>query len=255
MVSEKLVRATTLGAAAIFALAMSVTQSMAQDKGKAAPAAKPAAAAQPAAAGDKKPDIWYKLCFDVPIPEQTKEGEKPKKPEELKKTNVCITQVDIRDNATAFLIGKLAVRQGQNQPKPSLLAMLPLGSLLPAGAFVKIDDQEPIRLAYNTCDQAGCYADAEVEPAIIDKMKTGKQVAYLGIDVTGRQLAIPLPLEGFAKTIEGTPIPIEKYTEDQKKIAEVIRGKLQELRKQQEDAAKNGQGAAPAAPAAPAGKK
>ena len=84
--------------------------------------------------------------------------------------------------------------------------MLPLGSLLPAGAFVKVDDKEPIRLAYNTCDQAGCYADAEVEPAIIDQMKTGKQVAYLGIDVTGRQLAIPLPLEGFAKTIEGTPI-------------------------------------------------
>ncbi len=141
----------------------------------------------------------------------------------MKKVNVCLTQVDIRDNATAILIGKLAVRQAQNQPKPSILAMLPLGSLLPAGALVKVDDKEPIKLAYNTCDQAGCYAEAEVEPALVEQMKTGKQVAYLGIDVTGRQLAIPLPLEGFAKAVNGAPVPEDKYREDQRKIADVIR--------------------------------
>ena len=52
MVSEKLVRATTLGAAAIFALALSVTQSMAQDKGKGA-CSETGCAAQPAAAGER----------------------------------------------------------------------------------------------------------------------------------------------------------------------------------------------------------
>jgi invasion protein IalB len=250
MVFAKLVKAATFGVAAGMALTLGVTAGMAQGKDKAAPAA-----------GAQAPvDIWYKLCIDVPTPEPTKAGEQPKpqKPEEMKKTNVCLTQVDVRDNATAILIGKLAVRQIAGQPKPQLLAMLPLGSHLPAGALVKIDDKEPIKLAYTTCDNAGCYAEAAIEPAMVDQMKSGKQIAYLGIDVTGRALSIPLPLEGFGKAHDGAPVPVDKYNEDQRKIAEVIRQRLADLRQKQEAAAGGQQGqAAPAAqaPAAPAGKK
>ncbi|MBI4725602.1 MAG: invasion associated locus B family protein, partial [Rhodomicrobium sp.] len=204
MVFTKLVKAATLGVAATLALTLGATGSMAQgkDKGAAAPAGKTASAQKPA-------DIWYKLCIDVPVAETVKPGEKPKeqKPEDMKKVNVCLTQVDVRDNATAILIGKIAVRQVAGQDKPQMLAMLPLGSALPPGALVKVDDKEPIKLAYTTCDQAGCYAEANIEPAVVDQMKTGKQIAYLGIDVTGRALSIPLPLEGFAKAIEGKPVP------------------------------------------------
>ncbi len=188
----------------------------------------------------------------MPVAEQAKPGEQQKpaeqKPQDQKKVNVCLTQVDVRDNATAILIGKIAVRQVQGQDKPQMLAMLPLGSALPPGALVKVDDKEPIKLVYTTCDQAGCYAEANIEPAVIEQMKTGKQIAYLGIDVTGRALSIPLPLEGFAKAIEGSPIPVEKYNEDQRKIAEVIRTRLADLRKKQEEEAKNG-GAGQQAPA------
>src|SRR5215469_6230803 len=250
MVFAKLVKAATFGVAAGIALTLGATAGMAQGgKDKAAPAA----------AGAQAPvDIWYKLCIDVPTPEPTKPGEQPKpqKPEEMKKTNVCLTQVDVRDNATAILIGKLAVRQIAGQPKPQLLAMLPLGSALPAGALVKIDDKEPIKLAYTTCDQAGCYAEAAIEHALVDQMKTGKQIAYLGIDVTGRALSIPLPLEGFAKAHDGAPVPVEKYNEDQRKIADVIRQRLADLRKKQEEAAAGQQqGQAAPAAAAPAKKK
>jgi invasion protein IalB len=243
MVFAKLVKAATFGVAAATALTLGITAGMAQGKDK------PAA---PAAGAQAPVDIWYKLCIDVPTPEPTKPGEQPKpqKPEEMKKTNVCLTQVDVRDNATAILIGKLAVRQIAGQPKPQLLAMLPLGSALPPGALVKIDDKEPIKLAYTTCDQAGCYAEAAIEPTMVDQMKTGKQIAYLGIDVTGRALSIPLPLDGFAKAHDGAPVPVDKYNEDQRKIADVIRQRLAELRKQQEQ--QQGQPAAPAAPAAAA---
>ncbi len=253
MVLERVVKGATFGVASALALSLAISGASAQgkdkDKGAKAPAAQ-----QQAAAGDQKPDLWYKLCIDVPTPDPVKPGEQPKpqKPEEMKKVNVCLTQVDVRDNATAILIGKIAVRQVQGQDKPQMLAMLPLGSALPPGALVKIDDKEPIKLAYTTCDQAGCYAEANIEPAMIDQMKTGKQIAYLGIDVTGRALSIPLPLEGFAKAIDGKPIPVEKYNEDQRKIAEVIRQRLADLRKKQEEAAagqnggQNTQAAAPA---------
>jgi invasion protein IalB len=253
MVFARLVRAATFGVAATLALSLGMSGAMAQSKEKGSKA--PAAGQQQAAAGEQQhPDLWYKLCIDVPTPEPTKPGEAPKqqKPEEMKKVNVCLTQVDVRDNATAILIGKIAVRQVAGQDKPQMLAMLPLGSALPPGALVKIDDKEPIKLAYTTCDQAGCYAEANIEPAMVEQMKSGKQIAYLGIDVTGRALSIPLPLEGFAKAIDGKPIPVEKYNEDQRKIAEVIRTRLAELRKKQEEAAAAQSGNAQAAAPAPA---
>lgn len=272
MVSAMLKKAASVGVAVSFALTFSVTQGLAQDKGKGD--AKAPAAGQQAAAGQKTPDIWYKLCIDVPVAEAKKEGDAAKadagkaakaepakaaKPEEAKKVNVCLTQVDVRDNATAILIGKIAVRQVAGQEKPQLLAMLPLGSALPPGALVKVDDKEPVKLQYTTCDQAGCYAEANVEPAFVEQLKTGKQIAYLGIDVTGRALSIPLPLEGFQKAFEGAPVPVDKYNEDQKKIADVIRQRLADLRKKQEEAMKNGGAEAPAgdakAPAAADKKK
>ncbi len=247
MVFARLMMAASISMAATLALTLGTTGSMAADTKK--PAAPAAAPAQAADAAQKPVDIWYKLCFDVPVPEPVKPGEQPKqqKPEEMKKVNMCITQVDVRDNVIGALRGKLAIRQTAGQEKPQLLAMLPLGSSLPLGALVKIDDKEPIKLAYQACDQAGCYAEAVVEPALVESMKTGKQIAYLGIDVTGQALSIPLPLEGFKKAIDGQPIPMEKYTEDQKKIADFIRQRVAELRKKQEEAQKNGGAAAPAA--------
>jgi invasion protein IalB len=247
MIIEKFVKAATFSAAAGMALMLGATAGMAQGKDKPA-----------TAAGAQAPaDIWYKLCIDMPTPEPTKPGEQPKaqKPEEMKKTNVCLTQVDVRDNATAILVGKLAVRQVAGQPNPQLLVMLPpSGMSIQAGALVKLDDKEPVKLAYTTCDKAGCYAEAVIEPALVDQMKSGKQIAYLGIDVTGRALSIPLPLEGFAKAHDGAPVPVDKYNEDQRKIAEVIRQRLEELRKKQAEGAagaqQQGQAAPPPAPAA-----
>jgi invasion protein IalB len=236
-----------IGAAA-FALAFNATQIFAQDKGKGAPA--PAAAAEPAAP-QQNPNVWYKLCLDVPVKEaEKKDGDKsaaapaaPAAPAEVKKVNICLTQVDVRDKATAILVGKIAVRQLQGAPKPQILTMLPLSVSIPSGALVKIDDKEPVKLAYTTCDQAGCYAEAEVDPAVIDQMKTGKLVAYYGIDLSGKTIAVPLPLDGFATAFAGAPVPVEKYNEDQKKIAEVIKEKLIDLRKKEIEAVKAAGGA------------
>jgi invasion protein IalB len=226
--------------------------------GKAPPAGQKQTPAQ-APAEQKNADVWYKLCSEVPVQEPVKPGEPPKqqKPEEMKKVAVCLTQADIRDNATAMLVAKFVVRQIAGQPKPQVLVMLPLQSAIPPGALVKLDEKDPLRLPYTTCDRGGCYAEANIEPAMVDQMKSGKQVIFAGIDVTGRALNIPLPLEGFAKAIDGPPLPMEKYIEDQRKFAALIQARLAELRKKQEEAAQAAQSAqAPAAPApASPGKK
>lgn len=229
MVSAKFVKGTAVGAA-VLALALSFGQAMAQDK----------APAKQAAAGGK-PDVWYKLCVDAPVIEQAKEGEAANAKKEAKKVNVCLTQADVRDKTTALLVGKVAVRQVEGSDKPQLLAMLPLGSVLPAGALVKVDEAEPVKLTYTHCHMEGCVAEANVEAAVVDQMKKGKFVGYFGKDLSGKTLSVPVPLEGFAAAYDGKPIPLAKYNEDQKKIAEFIRGRLADLnQKAKESAGKKG---------------
>lgn len=253
MVSAKFVKATTAACAAL-ALVLGAGQAVAQ-KGP----AKPAEAAAPA--GGDKPDVWYKLCVDAPVIDQPdsdaakkdasakKDAAAPKA--EPKKVNVCLTQADVRDRTTALLVGKVAVRQVKGGEKPQILAMLPLGSVLPAGALVKVDEAEPIKLTYTHCHMEGCVAEATVEPAVVEQLKKGKFVGYFGKDLSGKTLSVPVPLEGFAQAYDGPAIPIEKYNEDQKKIAEFIRNRLAELNsKAKEAAAANAAGGA-----APAAKK
>ena len=244
MVLARAVRGAALGGIALLALSQSETDAFAQ--GKSSPT--PAPSQPQAAAEQKKPDLWFKLCGDVPVPEPLKPGEPPKqqKPEEMKKVNVCLTQAEVRDNTTLMLVGKLVIRQIAGQPKPQIMVMLPLQSALRAGALVKLDDKESIKLVYTICDRAGCYAESAIEPAMIDQMKSGKQIAFAGMDVTSRTLAIPITLEGFAKAIDGPPIPMQSYVEQQHKIAEIINARLAELRKKQEEAAQNAQATAPA---------
>ena len=176
----------------------------------------------------------------------------------MKKTKVCLTQVEIRDTQLAILRGDLAIRKVDGQDKYQILAMLPLGSSLRHGAGVQVDKGDMIRLDYTFCDHAGCYAEADVEKAVVDKMKAGKAVCYAGI-VMGQLLKLPIPLEGFGKSMDGDAMPVEKYNENLKKLAEFTQTRLAELRqKAQEEAAKQqaAGGAKPGdKPAAPADKK
>ncbi len=109
MVSTRVLNAAAWGLVAACAITLGAT-GMAQAKKPAAPAGQQEAAAEQP---QTPSDIWYKLCVDMPVPEPAKPGEQPKpqKPEEMKKVNVCLTQVDLRDPQTAMLVSKIAIRQ------------------------------------------------------------------------------------------------------------------------------------------------
>ncbi len=189
-----------------------------------------------ALAGDEPPNIWNKICFNVPTGPGIAAtfGPPETEPKTGNLTKVCLTQADVRDNATAVLIGRVAVRQVASQDKVQLLAMLPLNSALRSGATIRIGDRQPIELQYAYCDQAGCYADATVDAAVVEQMKTAGQVSYSREDIAGRSVSIPLPLKGFARIFDGAPLPLSKYNEDQNRIADIIKH-IADARKKQGD--------------------
>jgi invasion protein IalB len=249
MVFTRLGKAAAFGLVAASAVTLGVTGAMAQGKDK---------KDQPAG------EVWYKLCNEVPVADQQKPGEPPKQqdPKDMKKVTICVTQADVRDAQTAILISKIAIRQVKGQEKPDMVAMVPLHPNLPplavftgARAVIDSNEKDQIKLAYTLCGPTGCFAESILEPAFLDQLKKGKFVIYAGADATGgRARTFQVPLEGFGKAFDGAPKPMEQYTEEQKKMDEFIRQRVADLRKQAEEAAKNGQGQ-PAAATKPEKKK
>jgi invasion protein IalB len=234
-------------AAAAFAalLAMSVSESMAQTK-PAAPAApaKPGAAAP---AGDPKAadqSAWVKLCEKAPSLADDK-----------KELNVCLTHHERIDGNTGLVLVSAALRKVEGQDKEALMIMVPLGMALPPGAQVKIDENEPIKLAFTLCHAAGCTAETEASKDIVAKMKAGKQMIVAAINLAGKPIGFPVPLTGFGPAYDGAPVDNDKYKEARGKLMEAIRDRQVELiKKAQEEQAKNPKAADPKA-AAPAPKK
>jgi invasion protein IalB len=179
----------------------------------------------PALAEEAPGSIWNKICFNVATGPSVEATFVPPQIEQKSGnvTNVCLTQADIRDNSVGTVIGRVSLRVVAGQSKPQLLAMSPLGRALRSGALLQIDSRDPIKLQYVTCDKAGCYAEVTVDSAIVDQMKTGTQVSFADTDLAGSTIRVPLPLNGFAKAVDGAPLSLDKYNEFQKRIANMYR--------------------------------
>lgn len=195
-------------------------------------------AISPAAAQDKKAEAekgeqsaWVKLCEEAPNVVDPDKG----------KLNICLTHHERLDGNSGRVLVSAAIRQVEGQDKQALMVMVPLGMALPPGIQVKVDENEPVKLQYSLCHAAGCTAEAEATPAIIDQMKKGKQVVVAAINLAGKAIGFPVPLTGFNQALTGKPVDNEKYKEARKRLMVQIRERQIELaKKAQEEAAKKG---------------
>jgi invasion protein IalB len=213
---------------------------MAAEKDKKAAPAAPAAAAKPAAktetakadpkAGAEEQSAWVKLCEKAPNITDPKQ-----------ELNVCLTHHERLDGASGRVLVSAAIREVDGQTQKALMVMVPLGMALPPGVQVKIDEGEPIKLQFTLCHAAGCTAEAEATPAVIEQMKKGKQVVVAAINLAGKAIGFPVPLTGFDKALAGKPVDNEKYKEARKRLMLAIRDRQIELaKKAKEEGEKKG---------------
>lgn len=263
-------RGMTLGLVAAAAVGLgsdgAVAQQPAAKKGKAAPTAKKA---EPAA--EQQQSAWVKLCEKAPIVVRDKEG-KPQRDSR----NICLTHHERLDGNTGLVLVSAAFRQIEGQEKPHLMVMVPLGMALQPGLRAtiysgdqwakiqkneKFDDSKlvPVKMAFSLCHPAGCTAEIEATPELVDNFKAGAGVMVLAINSQGQVVAFPVPLTGFKEALDGQPIDNQKYSEARKALMTQIAQRQQQLaeeyrKRQAEEAAKGG---APAAgqKAPPAQKK
>lgn len=229
---------------------------------KTPPAAAPKAGAAPAkdAKGGPPPSAWVKLCEKATAINKQKDGK-----EEKKDVDICLTHHERLDGNTGMVLVSAAVRQVTGQDKQALMVMVPLGMLLQPGMRAaiypkaewelvqkneKVDESKlkGLQLAYTLCHPAGCTAETEATPELLNAMKSSAGMLVFAINATGAPVAFPIPLSGFDASYAGPPIDTKQYSEARKSLMQQIAQRqhqlMEEQKKQQE-----GQGANPPAKA------
>ncbi|HRJ68577.1 MAG TPA: invasion associated locus B family protein [Beijerinckiaceae bacterium] len=89
--------------------------------------------------------------------------------------------------------------KANNARKPILRVIAPLGVLLPRGLGLKIDTTEIGATGFVRCLANGCVAEVEMDDALIDKFKRGKEATFVIFLTPDEGRGLPLSLDGFEK--------------------------------------------------------
>lgn len=74
----------------------------------------------------------------------------------------------------------------------------PLGILLPTGVGLEIDGKNFGNVWFIKCFADGCWADADIDTALLDALKKGKTAIFKVFPTPEEGVGIPVDLSGFA---------------------------------------------------------
>ncbi|MBF0192683.1 MAG: invasion associated locus B family protein [Magnetococcales bacterium] len=122
-----------------------------------------------------------------------------------KKKKTCFAS---QDHSTKE--GKLALRFSfgymEDDKKPFIITMLPLGINLPSGVIVKIDETTPIPLVLQHCTPDGCLGAVHLSATQTDELLKAKDVSVIMLPSGATQpIAFNLNMEGFVKEVKLLP--------------------------------------------------
>jgi invasion protein IalB len=86
-----------------------------------------------------------------------------------------------------------------------LRVIAPLGTLLPSGLGLKIDDTDVGRAGFVRCLPSGCIAEVIMEDKLIDQMKNGKRATFIIFQTPEEGIGIPLSMAGFKEGFDALP--------------------------------------------------
>lgn len=161
---------------------------------------------------------------------------------EGQKKQVCFTIKEARLDSGQF-VASAGLIEVDGEPKKLLRVTLPLGLLLRQGTRMLVDSNEPMMGAYNFCLPNGCWADFEVTPEFVGRLKKGQTLTLQAFNLNAQVANFQFPLAEFAKTNEGAPTDPKELEAQQKKLQEELQRKADEARKRMQQS--GGQPASP----------
>lgn len=97
-------------------------------------------------------------------------------------------------------VGLMVIALRITEQKTEVLRVVaPLGVFLPSGLGLKIDDQNVGVTAFARCVPNGCMAEAKLDEALLNKLKTGKNATFVIFQTPEEGIGIPVSLQGFGE--------------------------------------------------------
>lgn len=163
-----------------------------------APATAPAPAPALRAAAESKPIIkkfetWSTRCDEDAV---------------SKKLSACHAFIDVRggpDKKQMLYLGFAYLEKDKNDL--FAFAITPLGTALPPGMGINIDDKEKFSTPFAFCTPRGCQSEVKLSDAQTKALKNGAQIKVLFALVGQGQVSVPLELKGISAAINSLPKP------------------------------------------------
>lgn len=208
-VGSALGRMARLALLATFALAGGAVSAMAQQdvpKSSFAPPKQPAA-------GESS---WVKICTKDPSGQGGQ---------------ACLVRHEGLEPKSGQILIAAAVRTVEGKDIPDLLVNVPTSYTLviPPGVQIKIDENEPIQLQYSVCLPTSCQVQMSLTKDTIEKMRKGTRMLVAAMNIQGKTMAFPVPLNGFAKSSDGPPVDNLAYMAARDKMIQAAREHQKEL--------------------------
>ena len=202
----------------------------------------PASAQQPSQDAKKEApktqqgSAWVKLCEDQKLKQDGND-------KEAQTVNVCLTHHERFHPNTGQPLISAAIRELNDPKQRTVMIMVPLGRMLPAGLIMKVDENKGVKIPYSYCTALGCVAEIPASDEIIGELKKGSELVIGTVDISRRKIAFKVPLTGFTRALDGKPIDRKVYAEARKQMFKQIRARQEKLiEKAKADAAKKAAG-------------
>ena len=84
-------------------------------------------------------------------------------------------------------------------------AVTPLGSILPPGVGISVDEKEKFGGAYAFCIPMGCQAEMKLTDTELKALKSGKAIEIMFRLMGQGVVKVPIELKGFSAAINSLP--------------------------------------------------
>jgi invasion protein IalB len=95
--------------------------------------------------------------------------------------------------------------------------LIPLEFLIPTGVGVALDGSDAMRADFILCRGAGCFVEAKLDPAALDRVKASKKISLSLFKEGGKEFRLSFPLDDFTAAYDGPPTDVKIF--EQQRLA------------------------------------
>ncbi len=114
----------------------------------------------------------------------------------------CFIRQRLTLKSSGQLLFEIAAGYPLGGEYPLLLLSVPLGSYLPPGITLQVDDTEAYHAVVAYCNHDGCHAYYRMTPSLYDRFRRGRWLNVSFLDGTRRTNRFQVSLNGFSRAID-----------------------------------------------------